>query len=103
MNMEDRELRCVSCGQAFVWTAGEQAYFADKQLPHEPRHCRACGRVRRSAGPVIPRPAARVTSEARCSQCGRPTTVPFQPSVGRPVFCRTCYQRRRSTTGRGND
>ena len=101
MHVEDRELRCVSCGQAFVWTAGEQVYFADKHLPNEPRHCRACSRSRRGTALVVaaPRSSARITSAATCSQCGRPTTVPFQPSAGRPVFCRTCYKRRRTAGG----
>ncbi len=100
MDVEDRELRCVSCGLAFVWTAGEQAYYADKQLPHEPRHCRACSRARRSPAVAVLRPSAKVTSAATCSQCGRPTTVPFHPSVGRPVFCKTCYKRRRTPVAR---
>ena len=100
MNLEDRELRCVSCGESFVWTAGEQAFYADKRLPHEPKHCRACTRARRSSAVVAPRPAAKVTSAARCSQCGRPTTLPFQPAEGRPVFCKTCYKRRRAPAAR---
>jgi CxxC-x17-CxxC domain-containing protein len=26
-----------------------------------------------------------------CAQCGQQTTVPFYPSQGRPVFCRSCF------------
>ena len=99
--LQDRELRCATCGELFVWTAGEQAYFADKHLPNEPRHCRAC-KARRHAPPPPPPANAHslVASEATCSQCGRPTTVPFRPSVGRPVFCRTCYRQRRAASRR---
>jgi CxxC-x17-CxxC domain-containing protein len=31
-----------------------------------------------------------------CSQCGKETTVPFKPTQGRPVYCRECFQQRRS-------
>jgi CxxC-x17-CxxC domain-containing protein len=26
-----------------------------------------------------------------CAQCGQQTTVPFFPSQGRPVYCRSCF------------
>ena len=28
-----------------------------------------------------------------CSKCGLPTEVPFQPTDGRPVYCRECYRK----------
>ena len=28
---------------------------------------------------------------AVCSNCGKETTVPFQPTSGRPVLCRDCF------------
>ena len=28
---------------------------------------------------------------AVCSNCGKDTTVPFQPTSGRPVLCRDCF------------
>ncbi|MGH9598859.1 MAG: CxxC-x17-CxxC domain-containing protein, partial [Terracidiphilus sp.] len=27
-----------------------------------------------------------------CSECGTATTVPFKPTQGRPVLCRSCFQ-----------
>lgn len=33
--------------------------------------------------------------DAVCSECGQQTQVPFQPSEGRPVYCRECYQSRK--------
>jgi len=29
---QDRTLSCVDCGESFVWTAGEQGFYASKQL-----------------------------------------------------------------------
>lgn len=37
------------------------------------------------------RPLHKVT----CSSCGKETTVPFQPDLSRPVYCRECYAARR--------
>ncbi|MBU6430709.1 MAG: hypothetical protein KGR26_16945 [Cyanobacteria bacterium REEB65] len=28
-----------------------------------------------------------------CDQCGTPTQVPFNPTGGRPVYCRACFRR----------
>jgi CxxC-x17-CxxC domain-containing protein len=30
-------------------------------------------------------------SNVQCTTCGRQTTVPFKPTQGRPVLCRTCF------------
>jgi CxxC-x17-CxxC domain-containing protein len=38
-----------------------------------------------------------VETSTNCSQCGRETTVPFRPTQGRPVFCRECFQKGKST------
>jgi len=39
----------------------------------------------------------RVETKAVCSGCQRETTVPFKPTQGRPVFCRECFQQRKTT------
>jgi hypothetical protein len=36
MEFEDKTLSCVDCGAPFVWTAGEQLFFADKNFKIEP-------------------------------------------------------------------
>ena len=96
MAFEDRTLTCVDCGADFVWTAGEQSFFADKHFTNEPKRCRACKArrsQRRQAGPAPERD--RTETRATCSSCGKETTVPFRPSQGRPVYCRECFQQRR--------
>jgi hypothetical protein len=32
MEFQDKTLTCMDCGTEFIWTAGEQLFFADKQL-----------------------------------------------------------------------
>ena len=38
---------------------------------------------------------------AVCSNCGKDTTVPFQPTSGRPVLCRDCFGASRGDSGGG--
>jgi CxxC-x17-CxxC domain-containing protein len=87
MEFSDRVLKCVDCGTEFVFTAGEQLFFHDKEFRNDPKHCKQC-KVKRSRGSARVRPETRVN----CSQCGLETTVPFKPTQGRPVLCRSCFQ-----------
>lgn len=32
----------------------------------------------------------------KCSNCGKETQVPFQPSGDRPVYCRDCYMQKKN-------
>ena len=34
---------------------------------------------------------------AVCSECGAETQVPFNPTPGKPVYCRNCFTSRRSS------
>lgn len=42
MQFQDRTLKCVDCGGDFVFTAGEQLFFHDKQFRNEPKRCKPC-------------------------------------------------------------
>lgn len=48
--LRDRELKCIDCGTPFVWTAGEQQYFAARDLA-APKRCRPCRCTRRAEQP----------------------------------------------------
>ncbi|MEK7205754.1 MAG: zinc-ribbon domain containing protein [candidate division NC10 bacterium] len=104
MPFQDKTLTCVDCGQAFVFTAGEQEFFAQKGFQNEPKRCKGCKSAKRSAaggsgtgtGPAGPRELHEVT----CSSCGQKTSVPFKPTLDRPVYCRTCFQARRGVGAR---
>ncbi|MGH7382432.1 MAG: zinc-ribbon domain containing protein [Candidatus Methylomirabilales bacterium] len=93
MALQDKILVCVDCGKEFAFTAGEQEFFAQKGFTNEPKRCKSCKAMRKgggvSAGP-------REIFEAVCSQCGQRTTVPFRPTPDRPVYCKPCYQARRT-------
>ena len=42
MEFHDRVLKCSECGAEFVFTAGEQMFFADKGFKNEPKRCKGC-------------------------------------------------------------
>jgi CxxC-x17-CxxC domain-containing protein len=99
MEFQDKMLKCIDCGTEFVFTAGEQLFFYDKQFKNEPKRCKACKTKRVSvlgAAPVSRGNNYRVETRTNCSQCGKETTVPFKPTQGRPVLCRECFQAKRT-------
>jgi CxxC-x17-CxxC domain-containing protein len=94
----DRILTCVDCHGEFIFTAGEQLFFFDKQFKNDPKRCKPC-KSRRSGLAAAANgtgPAAaglsRTETRTQCSDCGIETTVPFKPTQGRPVLCRQCFQ-----------
>jgi len=93
MEFNDRSLVCVECGQTFVWTAGEQLFYHDRNFKNEPKRCRDC-KGRRGGRPGQG-PRERIETKTTCSQCGRETTVPFRPTQGRPVLCKECFSARK--------
>jgi CxxC-x17-CxxC domain-containing protein len=97
MEFQDKILKCIDCGADFVFTAGEQLFFHDKDFKNEPKRCKACKAKRPvSMGTVGPGVRPKVETRTNCSACGKETTVPFKPNQGRPVFCRECFQQRRT-------
>jgi CxxC-x17-CxxC domain-containing protein len=96
MEYRDRVLKCVDCGSEFVFTSGEQLFFADKGFKNEPKRCKTCKSKRSQSGSG--QGYHRVETTTVCSQCGKETTVPFKPTQGRPVYCRDCFQQRRSAS-----
>ena len=96
MDFTDMTLQCKECGQEFIWTEGEQRFYAKKGLVNQPSRCLTCRTNRRMAHPdetVDPEtlPRQRVAYPVVCAECGRTTTVPFVPRGDRPVYCSTCF------------
>ncbi len=50
MEFQDKVLKCIDCGSDFVFTAGEQLFFHDKQFKNEPKRCKPC-KAKRAAQP----------------------------------------------------
>jgi CxxC-x17-CxxC domain-containing protein len=86
--LSDKVLKCRDCSAEFVFTAGEQLFFHDKEFKNDPRRCKPCKAKRTSGGPK-----ARSETRTICSACGADTTVPFKPTQGRSVLCRSCFRK----------
>jgi CxxC-x17-CxxC domain-containing protein len=120
----DTSLTCIQCGEEFAFTRKDLEYFRQHPEYTTPARCKPC-RIKRkeererkareaAAGAQVgseadepqsapPPPPATVTpavdsksAEVVCSGCGKPTTVPFVPKSGRPIYCRDCYHARKA-------
>jgi len=62
---EDKNLTCRDCGKTFVFTAGEQAFFAEKGLS-DPIRCPDCRRLRKQQrmSETVP-PSSRTDTDSR--------------------------------------
>ena len=90
MALTDKILTCGDCGQEFTFTTGEQEFYSSRGLLNEPRRCPQCRAARRSQRRGNYGDSRSVHS-AICAVCGIETTVPFEPTEGRPVYCKECY------------
>lgn len=104
----DITLRCRDCGSDFVFTAGEQGFYAEKGFTNQPTRCPSCrqaNKARRDSsmsygggGSYSGSPRAeRQMFPVVCDECGQDTMVPFQPTGNKPVYCSDCFSARRSS------
>ena len=110
MSYADKTLTCRDCGQAFVFTTGEQEFHASKGFNNEPGRCQECRAARKaerggssggygsggySSGGYG---REREMFSAVCSNCGNEARVPFQPRGDKPVYCSDCFSKQRSSS-----
>lgn len=100
---QDRILTCRDCGQDFIFSAGEQEFYASRNLTNAPGRCPGCRAARRNSQSFAPRSRNMEHYETTCASCGRLTSVPFIPREDRPVYCSDCYQAQRSTRSNRRD
>jgi CxxC-x17-CxxC domain-containing protein len=97
MESVDKELRCVDCGADFSFSAGEQFFYRSQRFANMPRHCKKC-KAKRNLPSRKPAQPVRRETKTTCAECGSQTTVPFTPRNGRPVFCRSCFEKQRAAS-----
>lgn len=95
-DLEDTNIHCIDCGKDFVWTSGEQMFFRDKGLTNPPKRCRDCKQAKNDRlNAILSSQESGIKQKIEvavyCASCNGYTTVPFYPSQGRPVYCRSCY------------
>ena len=108
MAFVDKEINCKDCGGPFIFTAGEQEFYAQKGFASDPKRCPSCRATRRATretsgfdvreigGPRgyergYDRPM-REYFAVICSKCGNAAQVPFKPRLDRPVYCSDCFR-----------
>lgn len=93
MAFTDKTLTCKDCSVTFLFTAGEQAFYAEKGFLNDPQRCPLCRSQRRR----VRANKDRVMHSVVCAECGGEATVPFVPKYDKPIYCNTCFERLRST------
>jgi CxxC-x17-CxxC domain-containing protein len=120
LSYADRSLICRDCGQAFVFSSGEQEFFAQKGFTNEPSRCPDCRSARKASGGGAAYSSGGYGSgsyssgggggygrqdrrmySATCSTCGNEARVPFQPRGDKPVYCSDCFSQARGSSGGG--
>lgn len=89
---EDKKLVCKECGDEFVFTAGEQEFYAEKGLENEPQRCKSCRQARKNA-----QKSKREYFETVCVVCNGPARIPFKPVEGRSYYCSECLAKKNGT------
>ncbi len=90
--MPDINLTCRDCGKPFDFTERDQEFYAEKGWQNQPTRCRDCAKARKADVNGGARGADRQMYPAVCSDCGKSTTVPFEPKEDRPVRCMDCFK-----------
>ncbi|MBQ9478167.1 MAG: zinc-ribbon domain containing protein [Selenomonadaceae bacterium] len=96
MAFEDKTLVCKDCGKEYIFSAGEQEFYAEKGFENEPARCRDCRDKRRRSHEGG---EGRQMHKVICADCGKETEVPFLPKNDRPVYCRDCFSKHRLNRG----
>jgi CxxC-x17-CxxC domain-containing protein len=126
MSYADKTITCRDCGMDFVFTSGEQEFYAQKGFTNEPTRCPSCRQQRKASGGGRGGRSSygerdsygggrdsysgggrggyggqREMFTTTCASCGREAQVPFQPRGDKPVYCSECFQQqpRRSSGG----
>lgn len=110
MSFQDKTLECFDCAKAFTFSIEEQEQFQTRGYTNDPKRCPECRQARKTR---IERSgnsdnsygnsrhgnsgnsfgSTRQLFPAVCADCGKATSVPFEPTQGRPVYCSDCYRK----------
>src|SRR6185436_8674418 len=107
MSYADKIITCRDCGTDFVFTSGEQEFYAQKGFTNEPTRCSSCRQQRKAGGGSRNSygntygerdsygggysRGPREMHSATCAACGREAQVPFVPRGDKPVYCSDCF------------
>src|SRR5215470_9337938 len=101
MSYTDKTVTCRDCGMDFVFTSGEQEFYAQKGFTNEPTRCASCRQARKAGGSSRggygdsygsrdsygSSRGPREMHTTTCASCGKEAQVPFVPRGDKPVYC----------------
>jgi CxxC-x17-CxxC domain-containing protein len=108
VSYQDRNIACRDCNNEFVFSGGEQEFYASKGLMNDPVRCPDCRNARKSARSTLESDSGyvryggaasfsgrtpRQMHPATCASCMEMTEVPFIPRGDRPVYCSMCFSK----------
>ena len=106
MSFQDKTLECFDCAKSFTFSTEEQEQFQSRGYTNEPKRCPECRQARKAKQNRLDGNSygngnngyttRREMFPAVCADCGKATTVPFEPRQGRPVYCSDCYRKVRA-------
>ena len=112
MSYADKTITCRDCGMDFVFTAGEQEFYAQKGFTNEPTRCASCRQARKAGGSgrggygdresYGSSRGSREMHTTTCASCGKEAQVPFVPRGDKPVYCSDCFQQQRQSFSRSS-
>lgn len=91
MAYQDKTLTCKDCGKEFIWTAGEQEFYAQKGFTNPPARCKE-DRIKFKQQ----RRDNQQKYDITCANCGKADQVPFQPRDPSSVLCADCFAKNRA-------
>ncbi|MFO7166585.1 MAG: zinc-ribbon domain containing protein [Chloroflexota bacterium] len=110
MSFANKTLTCRDCGTDFIFTAGEQEFYAQKGFTNEPSRCPPCRQAHKAGarngggGSYGQRNSfssgggysgERQMYTTTCASCGNEAQVPFVPRGDKPVYCSDCFRQQR--------
>ena len=84
---EDKTLICKECGAEFIFTAGEQEFYAEKGFVNEPQRCKSCRDARRCTSPSAPTAAKRRRFPSSPARIGLCTAASASPACAAKAEC----------------
>ena len=75
---EDKILVCVECGEEFIFSAGNQQFFAERGLMYEPKRCKACRDAQNALSSAVKNTSlpSVLIAATRCGYPGSPIPTP---------------------------
>lgn len=96
---QDKTLKCRDCGKDFVWTSGEQEFFASKGFSKPPIRCTECRKKKKDQhNSRENNNSQKEFHEITCSQCGKKTEVDFKPRNPVNILCAECFDKTKNNS-----